>query len=117
MQRKEFIGKTHLFFGVAGALLSWMAFVAVYLWWNDLSLRSSFRSTSFTQQFAFLAGIVPSILIGFFFGGWIWARMAKRYFHVSKQEMLTLLCEGSGRWDVIRRANERAIERLFGQEG
>src|SRR5438045_2712737 len=112
MSRDKVVRATYFAFmlpaATAGAALGVFALVSL----GVLHLNQQHLSGS-----GFLV-LLGTLLVTFFAGGstggWLWSRFAKRFLGVTREEMRALLLSKSYQVGFIDRANERAINKLYG---
>jgi len=114
MHRTRVIRGTYLAVALTVVVLGIVACGSAYIEWADLSLTAPLnKQGNFVTQLGFLLALLIPIPIGFSAGGWIWARIAKRWFGVTRHEMEQLFFSGKTRIKWLDRANRRAIDQLF----
>ena len=114
--RQRFLWRTYLACALPGALIAIALAVWAFVWITGLRFTSRLSETSTLQQAAFFATLIVALLLGFTVGGWLWSRLAKRYWALTKEEALRLFLSAKFRIGFLDAANVRAINRLFGQD-
>lgn len=111
--RLRFVRRTYLAFTLTTAFIVMATCAALYVRFSGISWTAPLNQTSLLEQLGFLATVVIPIPFSFSVGGWVWARLAKAYLNLTREEAEALLLGGTFQIAWIDRLNRNAIDKLF----
>ena len=114
MPRDNLVRWSYLSVTVPATLVTIGLALLMFMNITGLSLTTRLQNLQIMLILMFVVVFFIALLVGFGIGGWIWSRIAKRFLHVTREEMETFF-QRSRMLHIgyIERANQRAIQKLY----